>query len=287
MDPLLVPSQSVEASQPNSPESTQQWDQSLRAPASPTRLFHLAPQLLAMACAAALPERAEAQQNLFNMPSGIITAPGTLFFQEQMNLFRRAGNSGTTFDIGLGKGWEAGINLLDVSLYDRLDRDNEPAQIGETHSPGSPDLMLNVQKGFEVTRWWRSSIGTQVGSNIDFGHEPARFLNFSWTSNAFSVPSHPEYGTWYVGGYYANPDFAGGGTNHDLLLGCEIPVVGHHLAFQADAVLGRNDLSVIVIGGVYSFENRWQISLGAQIPTENSGNPFGVVVEFTYPGPIL
>lgn len=258
------------------------WPSDLQLPDTPLQTLKYNSGFLALACTIALANVGRGQQNLFNVPSGVITAPGDLFFQEQLNLAHRSGNCGTTFDYGLGNGWEAGLNVVGLKLYDRF---SQPSEIEAAASGSdSPDFMLNVQKGFEVTRWWRSSVGTQIGTELNFSSASDRLLSFSWTTNALSVPSHPEFGTWFVGGYYANSELSGGGPAANFLLGAEIPVWGHNLAFQADAVLGSNDLGLIVIGGVYTFENRWQISLGAQIPTENSGNPFGVVVEFTYPG---
>lgn len=228
--------------------------------------------------AAALP----AQQNLFNVPSGVITESGHLFFQEQLNLGREAGTSSTTIDYGLGHGWEVGCNLLGLYLYD--ERDAVAAGAAAARAPGSPDLMLNLQKGLHCTDWWRLGVGAQIGSNIDLAREHSRLLDFTWVTNAFDVPQRPEFGTWYVGAYHANANFAADGTRSSLLLGVEIPIVENRLAFQADAILGRNDLGVWVVGGVYTFDNHWQLSLGAQFPNPGSGNPSGVVVEFTFPG---
>lgn len=57
-----------------------------------------------------------AQQNLFNVPSGVVTPEGVVFFQQQFNLGRVAGTSNTSTAIGLGNGWEVGLNLLDVYM---------------------------------------------------------------------------------------------------------------------------------------------------------------------------
>ena len=54
---------------------------------------------------------AVAQQSLFNVPSANVTPKGELFFQEQLN-FGTAGESNLTTDIGLGKGFEVGLNVV-------------------------------------------------------------------------------------------------------------------------------------------------------------------------------
>lgn len=48
------------------------------------------------------------------------------------------------------------------------------------------------------------------------------------------------------------------------MIGGEVHIVKNKLSFQFDALIGDNDLSVAVIGGVYTFANRWQLSLGSR-----------------------
>jgi hypothetical protein len=65
------------------------------------------------------------------------------------------------------------------------------------------------------------------------------------------------------------------------MIGGKMHIVKNKLSFQFDALIGDNDLSVAVIGGVYTFADRWQLSLGAQVPVAGSGNTQGIVIEFT------
>ncbi len=225
---------------------------------------------------------ASAQQNLFNVPSGIITPEGELFFQQQFNLGKLSGTSNTSTAIGLGNGWEAGLNLLDLYMYDHSAAKN--ASLPTTSVQGNPDLMANVQKGFELTNFWKTAVGTQVGFNPTKNHHNIQFQNFSWWINAFECPGHKEFGKWYLGAYYANHAYAGGGNRIGAMIGGEIPIVEDKLSFQFDALLGTNDLSVAVLGAVYTFDSRWQLSLGLQVPSPGSANERGVVIEFTYPG---
>ena len=223
--------------------------------------------------------QAQAQQNLFNVPSGEITSPGEIFFQEQFNFARPAGSSNTTFDFGLGNGWEVGVNMLDVLFYQD---DGGAIPIGPQQV--NPDLLLNLQKGFEVNDSWKVGIGGQFGFNPDPHPGDIRFLNYSWIINEFDFPEHQEYGKWYAGTYYANSPYVGPGDSMGLLLGTEIPIIEDRLSFQSDWTTGQNDIGVVVIGGVYTFECKWQLSLGAQLPSPGTQNPYGVVIEITHPG---
>ncbi len=221
---------------------------------------------------------ASAQQNLFNVPSGQITKPGEVFFQEQFNFSRQVGSSNTTFDFGLGRGWEIGFNALDFSFYE----DIRPPVTGERRQV-NPDLLVNVLKGFEVVDdVWSLGVGTQTGFNPSSRSREMRFQNFTWVINGFEFPH--ERGKLFVGAYFANVAYAGPGDGFGLLFGIEIPVVKDRFHFQADFITGNRDISLIVVGGVFIFPNKWQLSFGAQIPAPTSGNPYGAVIEFTIPG---
>ncbi|MCX6851297.1 MAG: hypothetical protein NTY98_20525 [Verrucomicrobia bacterium] len=248
-----------------------------------TRYFSCQALFFAVFCCFLFPStRASAQQNLFNVPSGAITPQGDLFFQEQFNINNLAGTSNSTVAFGLGNGWEAGFNLLNYYMYDKTKK--LPSDPDKPKAPGNPDLMANLQKGLQVNDFWNTCIGLQAGFNPAKTRHNSYFQNFSWWINSFEVSNHEAFGKWYAGAYYANHNYAGDGNRLGLLLGVEIPIIKDKLAFQADGIMGHNDLSVMVIGGVYTFDNKWMLSLGAQIPTPSSGNSHGVVIEFTYPG---
>lgn len=219
---------------------------------------------------------AQAQQNLFNVPSGKITKSGDLFFQQQFNITRPAGSSNTTFDFGLGNGFEAGFNVLDVVLYDR----GSPSPVGR--SQVNPDLLFNAQKGFElVDEVWNLGVGLQAGINPAPRSRDVRFQNFTWVINGFELPD--ERGSVYVGAYYANVAYGGPGDRFGLMLGTEIPVIKDVFHFQADYLSGARDIGVGVVGGVFFLPGDWQLSVGAQFPAFRSHNPYGVVLELTLP----
>jgi hypothetical protein len=222
-------------------------------------------------------DRAAAQQNLFNVPSGNITEKGHLFFQQQFNFSTAVGSSNTTVDFGLGNKFEFGFNALDINFYDFTGAP-EPFARRQVN----PDLLINFQKGFDIAEnVWEIGIGTQMGFNPTRRSKDVRFQNFTWAVNEFTLPE--EVAKIYAGPYYANVAYAGPGDRLGFLLGLEVPIIKDKLTFQVDYISGKRDTSVCVPGFVVTFPNTWQLSLGAQIPAIRSKNPSGVVLELTYP----
>ena len=231
---------------------------------------------IALVATAISAPRADAQQNLFNVPSGKITNMGELFFQEQFNFSRSIGSSNTTFDLGLGHNFEIGFNALDLNLYQRGGPADGPAQ-------ANPDLLFNAQKGFElIDEVWQLGIGAQMGFNPATHPRDVRYQAFAWAINEFKLPE--ERGSIYAGGYYANVAYGGPGDRFGALLGIEVPIIKERLSFQADYINGNRDISVGVIGCVIYFPSKWQLSLGGQVPAFRSHNPYGFVFELTHPG---
>lgn len=240
------------------------------------RLRYLAWLAICLATVLA-PGTAAAQANLFNVPSGDIASVHEVFFQEQLNLTRRFGQSNTTIDYGLSPDFEVGMNFLDVSLYDRL-----PAVPFNSQMQVSPDLMFNCQHAFHPTDWWQIAVGTQVGLNPASQARSSRLLNFSWITNEFLLPE--ERGKVYLGTYYANHPYAGPGEAVGFLAGTEIPIVKDKFSLMGDLITGNNDLAVAVLGGVYNLPQRWQLSAGVQVPTRRSEAFSGLVLELTRTG---
>jgi hypothetical protein len=208
-----------------------------------------------------------AQQSLFNVPSVETTEKDKIFFQEQVNLFSH-GVANTTLDYGLGNDWEMGLSFFGLDFYSLA------------HTWSNPVLLLNVQKGFYVTEQWKVGIGTQSGLSLPLHENSAQFTSFNYWNNALDLH---EWGKYYLGVYYANQAFTGGGTNVNLLAGVELPVT-EEVHFMADFINGNNAISGAVIGLVWYATAHWQFSLGTQIstPTQAANRVEGAVLEFTF-----
>jgi hypothetical protein len=207
--------------------------------------------------------RASATQLTVEVPSqNIERGPATI-------VVRRIAESGAS---------SANSNALDFNMYERL---GTPAP-GERRQV-NPDLLVNAQKGFElIDEVWSLGIGTQAGVNPARQSRQVRFQNFTWGVSELTLTEGGLKA--YVGAYYANTAYAGPGARGGFMLGTAVPIIKDKVHFQADFISGRRDISVGVVGAVFFLPNKWQLSLGAQLPAPRSGNPYGAVIELTLPG---
>lgn len=217
------------------------------------------------------------QQNLFNVPSGEVTDNAQLFFQQQFNIAPSLGQSSSTFDYGLGNGWEAGVNLLDVQLW------NHDANYQSYWEQVTPAILFNVQKHVQlIDDAWGIGVGTQLGSSPNRNHYGNQFEQFIWGVNSLQLPDREDLGKYFLGGYYANEAYGGSGDKTGLLLGFEFPLIPNLCTLQADCISGDRSISAAVAGMVFFMPSGWQLSLGVQTPTFRSDVPVAAVVEFTH-----
>jgi len=75
------------------------------------RLF----QIGLLAALLAAPAVGLAQQTFFNVPESDLTPRHKVLVQQQVDLHAEEIRGTTTFSYGLGRGWEAGLNLYNVN----------------------------------------------------------------------------------------------------------------------------------------------------------------------------
>jgi len=222
--------------------------------------------LFTIAIFCTLPNICFAQQNLFNVPSADITEQGQFFFQQQFNFFTPAiGTSNTTFDYGLGHEFEIGLNVFNVDFH---------ASEGNFQNP---HVLLNFQKGFSVFKNYKISFGTQSGITPPLYNKTVEIPSFSYLHNALNLN---EWGKYYLGSYYTNRAYAGE-NQFGYMTGFEYPLFENKFHLMGDYISGNSDISVAVLGAVIFLPNKWQLSLGAQIPAPSSHNNYGLVFEIT------
>ena len=221
------------------------------------------------------------QQNLFNVPSGVITRKNEMFFQEQLNL-ARFGESNTTLEYGLGNNWEVGLNIFRVNLYPG----NLKALPGESNEDA---ILLNIQKSFRPFERIEFEVGTQNGISANNGMQKVDFLNFTFGVTRWTPDENVFEGTLISGVYYGNTNYLGSGNEFGWMAGIEYPLGRDDLSFVADYVSGTNSASVAVVGAQWTISKKqgWQVSLGVQIPSPYSGNLYGAVFELTKFPPLL
>lgn len=220
------------------------------------------------------------QQNLFNIPSGDITQKNKIFYQHQLNVYSNKLESKAHFVYGLGKGWDAGINLVGKGVYfppEWRAIHNDNPQNGALY----PILMGTVQKQFKLSEKFDVNLGTQLGWNLSKRIENKELNHFTY---GFGVYYFDKRKSRVVGGLYqTNQMFVGQGNTLGALVGYEVNL-SKRWYLMGDWISGRNDASVAVIGGMYNVSKRVQFCAGWLIPNPNTPKPMGVVLEINLLG---
>ena len=149
-----------------------------------------------------------AQQNLFNIPSGDITPRKRFFYQHQLNFYAvNKLDSKSQLVYGIGKGWDAGINFVDLPLnfgQSPITSINDD----RSRKPLYPLLMFTVQKQFILKQdQLLINIGTQIGPNLsgEISNMQVAMKNFAVVRWHVSRDGH------LIGGpYHTNDIYVGG-----------------------------------------------------------------------------
>lgn len=221
-----------------------------------------------------------AQQNLFNIPSADITNAKKVFYQHQLNVYSNKVESKAHFVYGLGKGWDAGVNLVGKGAYFspswRILHNDNPAN-GAVY----PILMGTAQKQFKLNNKFTFNAGAQIGFNLS-SKVQNKELNYYFYG----------LGTYYfnkgksrvvTGVYKTNEMFVGEGNTYGGMLGYEIKL-SKRWYLMGDWVSGRNDAGVAVVGGMFNASKRVQLCAGWQIANPNTPKPNGLVLELNLMG---
>ena len=221
-----------------------------------------------------------AQQNLFNVPSLEVTVKKDGFFQYQVNINNRIGNN-LTYDYGLGKGWEIGFNVLNLSLNPNpncqiIDVNNDV----DSDQPLGPLVLINAQKEFEIGKIFKVSSGFQFGTNtssdIDIGNRPAAFGYIN--TKFFLLDKKLQI---INGIYTGNKLYLGKGSQIGVMNGVEY-TLHRHVHVMVDIFWGDNYISECVGGFVFYLAPHISLSAGYQIPSPQSRAGQAVVFELTF-----
>ena len=223
-----------------------------------------------------------AQQNLFNIPSGDITPHKKLFYQHQFNFYKvdeLESKSHVVF--GLGKGWDVGINFVDLPL--RLnDKQIISYNSNTKRKPLYPLLMLTLQKQWQVSKYVKVNVGIQIGSNLSSSIGNKRLVYFNYAIAQFSPVDRVHF---IAGSYHTNNVFVGGPPDQRIgfMAGYEYKLTKKVL-LMGDFISGDHKKSQTVLGGGYTFGNRVQLFLGALLAYPNRGLQNGAVIELNWYG---
>jgi hypothetical protein len=213
------------------------------------------------------------QQTLYNVPSLEITKERTWYFRQGL-VFTHSIESGTTLNYGLGSLMDAGMNINHLNII--TSKGNDLINVNDDQRERNPNVMLNLQKGFEVTKYFIVSAGTMTGANLGRKVNQLKLADFSFLNTQSSLTKRAI--KLIVGGYYANETYSNG-ENFGAMLGTKIPVVKDKLWLYADWLSGNSNISVITTGMKLELFESWQLSLGGQLPSPGSHNDVGVAFQ--------
>jgi hypothetical protein len=224
-----------------------------------------------------------AQQNLFNIPSGILTPKRGLFYQNQTNAYSLTEwETKSHFVAGLGSDWEVGLNVLNKPFEVEptgIEFEQQTKRRGSRISdPLTMLLMFTCQKKLWKKGKWHQTIGTQIGSNWNRRSDYRHFTQFHYSLLAYK----PKPGTLLVGGpYLTNAPFAGDGPPAGWMMGFEYPLLGNKLVAMGDALIGAHDIGATVLGLMYEIREGVQVCVGFQFPNlpEGQEQKLGLVLE--------
>jgi hypothetical protein len=206
-----------------------------------------------------------AQQNLFNIPSGVITEKGQFFYQNQTNYYPLNGlETKNHFVFGVTKRLEVGFNVLNTAMAFK--------EVGlrpiHTNLPGADPLtnivVLTAQGKVFKRKNFHVTLGTQMGASA---RTRSRYVHFAQLHYGLLVWKPRKQTLISIGPYIANQVMAGDGSPVGIMAGFEVPVYKDVIIAMGDSKIGTNRLSVTVLGGAIQVAKGVQICLGALIPT--------------------
>lgn len=218
----------------------------------------------------------KSQQNLFNIPSGDITPKNKLFYQHQLNFYSwQEFESKSHLVVGLGKGWDGGINLVDLPL--RIG--NAPILSFNDDSqrkPLYPLVMFTLQKQFKLGNNLLLNLGTQAGPNISTTTRNKRVAFFNYAMLKTKLLNRINL---VAGPYHTDDTFVGKDKHHfGFLVGYEVPV-SKRISLMGDMISGNHKKSQTTLGALYTFNRRTQLCAAALIDYPHGMNNHGVVIE--------
>jgi hypothetical protein len=218
---------------------------------------------------------AAAQQTYLNVPNAELATQGEAFVQQQAGL-GRSGEAGLTVDFGLTDIFELGFNILSVPLYAAA----RPEPGGER----PPSVLVNAQLMVSLARVVHLQVGTRQG--IAAGEQTGPRAAYSARGHALIRLGEDDaaYGNYVIGAYAGTRAHLGQGSLGGGMLGFEVPLLGPKLRIVGDWMIGTNEDSVAGLGfeSIFDSEGRWDLALGAQLPSPRSGNDYALIVQVAW-----
>lgn len=216
---------------------------------------------------------ANAQQTYFNVPSSDIVGKRQVAVQQQVNISESL-RSATTFNYGLGREWEVGLNLYNLDYQPgerRFTRNDSTLQ-----QPYGPLLLLNTQKAFDITENLEVAVGAQGGINLTSSRP--QWVGYLYTHVAGSL--RDKHYHWSLGTYTANPRYTGEGPRAGFQAGFDAGIFYQKFHLLGDWIAGSHDLGQLVLGAEVYLSKHLPLAVGWQ--RTNRDGAQALVIQLTY-----
>lgn len=212
-----------------------------------------------------------AQLTIFNVSSSDIAEVSQISVQQQFEINDQI-ESSTTLTYGLGKGWEAGLNLLNVD-YNYKTRHFEVNDT-TTALPFAPLLLANAQKSFKLTDHFSTGFGAVAGTNLTGSHGH-RFVYYGYANLLAKVGSRDQF-QFVAGPYISNHRYLSDGPVYGVQSGVDLGFWYKKVHFLADWISGTHNKGRLTAGIEIFLAERFPLSLGWQ-RANSDGSQAGVV----------
>lgn len=230
---------------------------------------------LALSFVLGLSLRTQAQQTIFNVPDSDVTPKGKPLAQQQIDFSGEEWRSTTTFDYGLGRNWEVGLNLYNV---DYLPKQHSWQRNDTTlEMPYAPLLLINAQKTIELTDQLHVGMGGQTGVNL-FPTGRSAWVGWGYWNLGGSFAD--EHYQTVVGGYAGNAPYLGAGSTIGFHLGVDAGIWYQHVHLLGDWATGTHEYGQLVLGLEVYLQKHFPLAVGWR--RSNQDGSQGLVLQLTY-----
>ena len=215
------------------------------------------------------------QNNIITVPIAKVVPQKKVYVQPGIVVNRNIAQLGNILTYGLGANFQAGITITDVTLNFGPEETFFPI---EEVKPGmNPDVLLNLQKGFKLSKNTWIGIGTLSGANV--AENGTDFSTFNYVNAQTDIFKDNMI---LLGVYHGNDTrLVTKESKFGLLAGFKVPLT-KKLSFASDFISGNNARSYINTGLGYKLTDTWSIYGGGVIPAPNSGNKYAGTIQFRY-----
>lgn len=219
----------------------------------------------------AIPQLSSAQLTVFNVPSSEITDRGRFSIQQQFEISEQA-ESSTTATYGLGKGWEVGLNLLNLNYSFKTQHFEFNDQTDSI--PYAPLLTASAQKTFDLAHGFSFGLGAIAGTNLS-GHHRSEPVYYGYSNVLFETGMYQQY-KFAAGAYVGNHHYLSTGPVTGFQCGMDAGIWYEKLHLLADWISGKHQKGRLTVGVSIYLTDKLPLSLGWQ-RSNSDGSQAGVI----------